>query len=203
VGGVDLDHLESGHYGSTSRCLESGDNLINTGLVERRRGWITVIEWYRTGTEDGPPTYLRRLQARSSFPGRLTTGLPSGMGQLNAGNRSLRMNKSRYARKRLDMLISPDPHIPRRNPAVRGDGRGLDHHQRRPADGTASKVDQMPIACESFNRDILAHRRHRDSVSKRNSPDRQRAEQVDLRDFPVVIRTGWTSVSRDMTGLLL
>jgi hypothetical protein len=63
------------------------------------------------------------------------------MRQLNAGNRSLGMHEPSNARERLDMLIPPDPHISGRNPAVRGDGRGLDHHQRRPADGTASEVD--------------------------------------------------------------
>src|SRR5574337_882379 len=147
MGCVDLDHPESGHDGPAGSGLESSDNFINTGFVEHYRLRVAIIERHRARTEDGPATYRRRLETRSSLPRRLTTGLSPGMGQLNAGHCPLGVNKSRNPCKRLSMLIPPDPHISRRNPSVRGDGRGLDHHQRSPADGTAAEVDQMPIAC--------------------------------------------------------
>jgi hypothetical protein len=49
-------------------------------------------------------------------------------------------------RQRLDVTVVSDAQVARGDPAVAGDGRGLDHHQRHPAARPAAEVDQVPVA---------------------------------------------------------
>ena len=117
------------------------------------------------------------------------------MRQLNTGNRPLRVNEAGDAGQRFDVLIAPDAHVDRRNTPVAGDGGGLDHDQCRSAYGTAAKVNQVPVAGQPLLRDVLAHGRHHDPIAERDAADRQRTEQIDFRDFPVVV-----GVSRAAVG---
>ena len=116
------------------------------------------------------------------------------MGQLNAGNRALGVHETGDAGQWFDMPVAPNPHVAGRDPPVAGDGRCLDHHQGHPAGRSAAKMHQVPIAGHPLLGDVLAHGRHHDPVAEGDAPNRQRAEQIDLRHFPVVVRSGTAAV---------
>src|SRR5262245_15431549 len=79
-------------------------------------------------------------------PRKVATGLAPGVGDLDARDGPLRLNEAGDTGQRLDVLLAPDTHIAGGDPAVAGNGRGLDHHQRHPADGPTAEVDEVPVA---------------------------------------------------------
>ena len=97
------------------------------------------------------------------------------------------MDEAGDPRKRFHMLVAPYSHVPRRDPSRGGDGRRLHHDESDSADRPASEMDEVPVVRQTVNRTVLAHRRHRDPIAKRDVPDRQRTEHVDLRYFAIVV----------------
>jgi hypothetical protein len=118
------------------------------------------------------------------------------MRELNRRNRSLRFDKPGDAGQRFGMLIGPQTEVVWGNAAHRGDGRRFDHHQPHTAHGTTAEMYEMPIVRKAVDGAVLAHRRHGDPVAKRDAPNRQRGEHVDLGHFAVVRRLRKAAVRR-------
>ena len=79
------------------------------------------------------------------------------------------------------------PRSPRGDASVAGDSRGFDHHQGHAAGGPAPEMDQMPVVRQPVLGDVLAHRGHHDPIAKCHPADRERAEEVDLGHFAIVV----------------
>jgi hypothetical protein len=116
------------------------------------------------------------------------------VGQLNSGNRALRVYEAGYSGERLDVLLAPDPHILGSNPTISGNSRRLYDGQSDSACGSAAKVHQMPIVRQSVVGTVLTHRRHHDPIPKRDTSDRQRTEEIDFGHFPIMFRAGRAAV---------
>jgi hypothetical protein len=71
-------------------------------------------------------------------------------------------------------------------------------HQRGPAYGSTADVDQMPVFGQALLSGVLAHRRHDNPVPNRDAADRQWTQQVDLRNFPIVITIRFAAILRTM-----
>jgi hypothetical protein len=61
-------------------------------------------------------------------------------------------------------------------------------------------MDEVPIARHSFDGAILAHRRHHDAISKRDTANRERAKQIGFRYFAVVIGLSRAAVGGGLRG---
>jgi hypothetical protein len=104
---MDFDHPKAGLQGTSGGCLESADDLTDSGLVQSNRRRITFVEGNGTGTYYRPAALLRS-EPCPAFPRFFAAGLASGMCQLNAGDRALRMNELGDARQRSDVLVVPN-----------------------------------------------------------------------------------------------
>ena len=195
--GMDLDHLEACFQGSPGAGLEGGDDLVDACLIQGHRQRIGLVERNGARGHHRPAALLSRLEPGSALPGRQTTCLAPGMGQLNPGDGSLRADEPGYAGQRLDVLVGPDAHVRGRDAAVAGHGRRLDHDQCRPASSTSSQMHEVPVVGQTFLGTVLAHWGHGDAVAKGNTPDRQRTEQVYSRYLAVVLgRPGRRTATR-------
>jgi hypothetical protein len=174
VGGVDLDHLEPRRQGAPGGGLEGRDHLVDTRLVQRHRDRPSLAERDRAGSDDGPAPVR---QGTATFPGGLGAGLAPGVGELDAGDRSLGMDEARDAGQGLDVPVAPDPEVGGGDPAVAGDRRGLDHDQGRAAHGATAEVDQVPVVAQALIGAVLAHGGHDDPVAERHAAEGQRTEQ--------------------------
>lgn len=124
------------------------------------------------------------------------------MRELNARHRPLRLHELRDSRQRLGMVVAPNADVARRDPTLGHHGRRLDDDQRHTAGRATPQMHEVPIVGETIARDVLAHRRHRDSIAKREAADLERAQQVDLRDLAIVVAAGRAAVRRSL-GVLI
>jgi hypothetical protein len=88
------------------------------------------------------------------------------VGQLNASNSSLAVDKFRNAFQRLDVLVFPNSQIARGNATVRGDRRRFNYDQGDSADGSTSQMNQMPVIGKPILGAILAHWGHGDAIAE-------------------------------------
>ena len=98
--------------------------------------------------------------------------------------------------QRLHVPVVPDAQVGGGAAAVARHGGRLHDHQGHAADRPAAEVDEVPVVGQPLLGAVLAHRRHDDPVAEGDPPDRQRAEQVRLGHFPVVVRRGGAAVGR-------
>src|SRR5258708_10205259 len=88
------------------------------------------------------------------------------------------MNNPDDPRQRLNMIVYPDTEDMRTDPAV-GKNCGC---FRKPQSSTAycptAKMHKMPVVRISVSAGILAHRRNKYAVCKRNIPNRERIKQM-------------------------
>ena len=102
------------------------------------------------------------------------------MRQLHPRHRALRFNEMENARQHLDLRVFPDAEIVRADPSLFQDRGRLGENERRPADGAAAEMHQMPVVGEAIGAGILAHRRDDDAVAKKHFAHLQRREQVSV-----------------------
>ena len=153
---VEFHDLESSGNGARSRsgkCLDHRRDFRQRQGVRRgvgRRG-----EGHGTRRHNGrPPTLLRRQR-----PGPICRGasLAPGMGQLDTGNGSLRMNEVGDATQPGDVLIAPQAKIAAVDAPFRCYCRSLGNDQCCTTDGPRAKVHQMPIVGQPILCRIHAH----------------------------------------------
>src|SRR6478672_3632051 len=87
VSRVYLDYLESGGQRTASRGFKGSHHVPNAGCVELQRRRISFVE--RKGARRyGSPAAGFGLEPRSTEPRQVATCFPTGVGQLNSGNRA-------------------------------------------------------------------------------------------------------------------
>ena len=98
------------------------------------------------------------LERFAAFPGAGRAGFAPRVRELDARDGAVRRNCVHDARQNVDVRIIPDTEILGGDAAARRDGRGLRHHQRGTAHGTAGEMHQMPVAGKAIGGAVLAHR---------------------------------------------
>ena len=145
----------------------NGCRDVVEGHLARRRPAVPVRN--RRGRDGGPrclPATREVVVVERVFtvPGTALAGLAPGMRQLNAGNRSLGLQKARDTGQIGDVVIMPDAEVAGRAPAPFLDGRGLTEDEAGAPQGKAPEMDKVPVVGETVRRPILAHRRYCDAI---------------------------------------
>jgi hypothetical protein len=114
--------------------------------------------------------------SRKSKP--VSAGLATGVRQLHSSHGPLLMNKPDDSSQRLNVRVHPDTQVLRTNPALGKNRSGFGKHQSSTANRAAAQMNEMPVVRVSVIAGVLAHRRNKYTVPKRNIPDRERIKQV-------------------------
>ncbi len=111
VGGMEFDEVEADPDRPLGRRREGGDHLGDVLLRHLRRLGVAGV-----GDRAGPerlPAALGRGNgaARIALEGTVRARLPTGMGELHADDRALRVDEVDDRRPRLGVLVAPDPRV--------------------------------------------------------------------------------------------
>ncbi len=184
MGGVDLDHLEAGRQGAAGRgdeLLADADHLLG---AQGARGRPAVGERDGAGCDRLPGRLARTLGLRRHRPLALERtmggGLAPGVGDLDAGNRALRLQQGRDAGQGGLLFVIPQPDVAMADAAGRLNAGRLDEDQGCPAEGEAAEVDEVPVLHHAIDGRVLAHRRDGDAVLEGHAPQGKRGKQDGL-----------------------
>ena len=108
---MNFDDAESGRQCPAGSRFKGGKDCIDARTIQGHGNRRTFGEGKRAGTNGGPTACLGRLDGRAAQPWRLTTCLPSGVGQLNTGDRALGMHETRDPGQWLDVPVAPNSHV--------------------------------------------------------------------------------------------
>jgi hypothetical protein len=164
---VNLQNLETG--GQSAPCGRSKrfDNPADFLFSQRTRRCVIMIEGNGARC-DWRPSALRFRDRSSAFPRTRRAGFAPGVRYLNSSQGALLANKTGDSRKKLDVLVLPDSKVVRADAALGRDCGCLGQYERRSANRSAPKVNQMPIVREPVDARVLAHWRHDDTVAERD-----------------------------------
>src|SRR5688572_29526797 len=184
------------------RGVKAGDDLVDACCIEGGGCWVVVLKRSVARRDHGPFTLLACLQSSASFPRDVATCFPAGVRKLNACDCALAVEEVRDPRERLNVLVSPDAQIAWRDSAFRGDRGRLDKDEGCAADGATAEMDEVPVVRKSVTSGILAHGRHHDAIAESDTADRQRAEEVNLGNVPIVIGAGSATMSEESRRIM-
>src|ERR1019366_9516669 len=145
VGGVNLDDVESSLDGALCGVAEGANDGGDSCCVEGLRDCVIRSERHGTGTDGLPCAFLWEQQALAA-KGRRHAGFATGMGELYAGTRALRMNEGGDLFQPGDVVVFVNAEISGRDATVCSDGGGLDHDEAGSALGAAAEVNEMPVS---------------------------------------------------------
>ena len=153
----------AGLAGRVTKALHNG---LDAGQIERN--WHCVIgrERDRAGRERLPTALIGRYQDGPCLKWRGCARLSSGVRQLHAGARALRMDKLRDAAEVGDVLVFPDAKIGRRDAAFKQNCRSFKRDQPGSSLRAAAQVHEVPVIGKAVFAGILAHGRNADAVAE-------------------------------------
>src|SRR5258708_26889505 len=100
------------------------------------------------------------------------------MRQLHSSHTALFMNKAHNSRQRLNVIVHPDAQVLRTDPSLGKNCSCFRQYQSSAAYRPAAEMHEMPVVRVSVSTGVLAHRRNKYAVHKRNIPNRERVKQV-------------------------
>src|SRR5258708_3575757 len=189
MSGVNLNDAEARFTGTTCGGGESRNDVLNTIDRERSGHRIASGESQRARGHDIVPTPFTFGDRSMACPRRVRAGLAAGMRQLHPGHAALLMNKPRDSSQRLDVFVHPDAQVLRTNPALRKNCSCFGKHQSSATDRPAAQMHEMPVVRVSVRAGVLAHRRNKYAVRKRNIPNRERIKQVSHRVYTAFLNS--------------
>src|ERR1700676_1320427 len=175
---VNLNHTEARFARPTRRSGKRGNDGFDTVDGECLRHRIVICERQCARGNDIVPAPLTYGDRSVGFPRSVGAGLAPGMTQLHSSHPALLMNKPDDPSQRLNVIVRPDTQVLRTNPALGENCSGFGEHQSSTADSTAAQMHEMPVVRVSISAGILAHRRDKYAVRKRNIPNCERIEQM-------------------------
>jgi hypothetical protein len=101
-----------------------------------------------------------------ALPGFVSAGFATGVGQLDAGHRTMLFQESANASQWLDVLIKVQSAIGRANATLGRNGGRFDNHQASSPDRSRTQVHKMPVIKKTILGGILAHRRYSNAIPK-------------------------------------
>src|SRR5229473_2068500 len=180
---VDLDDTEARFAGTTRRGGKSRNHVLNTVDRERSRHRIVIGESQCTRSNDIVPASIIFGDHSLTCPRPVSAGLATGVRQLHPSHAALLMNKPGDSSQRLNVIVHPDAQVLRTNPALGKNGRCFGKHQSSTAYCPAAQMHEMPVARVPVRAGVLAHRRNKYAVRKRNIPNRERIKEVSHRVY--------------------
>src|SRR5712664_749625 len=178
VSSVNLNDTEARFTGTACRRGKSGNDVLNTIDRKRSRHRIVIGERQRTRRNDIAPPAFTFGNLPVACPWRVRAALAAGMRQLHPSHAALLVNKPHDASQRLNVIVFPAAQVLRTNPAFGKNGSSFGKHQSRAANRPAAQMHEVPVVRKSVRARVLAHRRNKYAVRKRNIPNRQRIKQV-------------------------
>src|SRR6185312_2594146 len=109
---MQFDNIEARLESALGSRRKALHNHANIGDGEFGREGISGREGNGTRRDRLPPALLSWYDV-STPPRRIGTALSAGMRELNTGNRTVLLQKARYACERLDVLVFPDAQVQR------------------------------------------------------------------------------------------
>src|SRR5260370_30403126 len=88
------------------------------------------------------------------------------------------MNTADDSRQRLNVIVHPDAQVLRTDPSLGKNCSCFRQHQSSATYRPAAEMHEMPVVRVSVSAGVLAHRRNKYAVRKRNIPNRERVQQV-------------------------
>src|SRR6267378_6093576 len=181
VSSVNLNDTEARFTGTTCGGGKSRDDVLNTVDRERLRHRIVIGESQCTRGNDIVPPSTTFGDRSVACPRPVGAGLATGMRQLHPSHAALLMNKPDDASQRFNVIVHPDAQVVRADPALGKNCGGFGKHQSRPAYRAAAEMHEMPVVRVSVSAGVLAHRRNKYAIRKRNIPNRERIKQMSHR----------------------
>src|SRR5260370_27414411 len=189
MSGVNLNNTEARFAGTTCGGGKRGNDVLNAIDRKRSRHRIAISERQRARRNDIAPTPFALRNRSVACPRRVSARLATGMRQLHPSHASLRMNKPDDSSQRLHLIIHPDAQVLRTDPALGKNGRCFGKHQSSTAYCPAAQMHEMPVAHVPVRAAVLAHRRNKYAVRKRNIPNRERIKQVSHRVYAAFLNS--------------
>src|SRR5260370_3848507 len=178
---VNLDDTEARFTGTACGGDKSRNDAFNTVDRERPGHRIAIGESQCARRNDILPTPFTFGHRSVACPRRVGAGLATGMRQLHPSHAALRLNKPQDSRQRFNVMIHPDAQVLRTDPALGKNGSCFGKDQSCTSYCPAAQMHEMPVARVSVRAGVLAHRRNKYAVCKRNIPNRERIKQVSHR----------------------
>ena len=132
MSGVDFQNVESSVFGALGGCHEGTRQLLNFFERQRPRGGV-ALKGHCT-RRHGLPAPVP-LVGHVTVPGAQGRGLSSGVCELDADERALRVDKRRHSTPRRNLVVVPQTRAPDRNTPLRDHRRRLRHYQTGSASG--------------------------------------------------------------------
>src|SRR5215471_17400328 len=123
------------------------------------------------------PTAFRFGNRTAALPGAPNTGLSPRVGELDPRRGALAANEGRDASERSNVIVFPDPGIPRRDSPTRFHRRGLHEYQSRASSSAAAEMDEVPIVYIAVFGGILTHGRYTDAIAQGDLTNREGSKE--------------------------
>ena len=101
-----------------------------------------------------------------ALPGTVSTGFAPCVSDLNTGHSSCVSDLTGDTSQPFDMVVTPQPQTGGRNPPLGQYTGCFNNHQPRTAARQACVMRQVPVIHKPVGRHVLAHRRHRDTITQ-------------------------------------
>src|SRR5260370_2030392 len=189
MSGVNLNNTEARFTGTACGGGKSRNDVLNTIDRERSGHRIVIGKGQCARGNDIVPTSTTFGDHSVARPRRISAGLATGVRQLNPGHASLLMNKPDDSSQRLNVIIHPDAQVLGTNPTFGKHSSRFGKHQSSTADCPAAQMREMPVVRVSVRAGVLAHRRNKYAVCKRNVPNREEIKQVSHRVYTAFLHS--------------
>ncbi|MNO56840.1 hypothetical protein D3C76_473620 [compost metagenome] len=166
MGGMDLDHLETGLQRPLGRGDEGIDDGLDVVLAQFTRCGVFRVESDFRRPHRLPAALLDLDAAVLAQPRAMSAGLAPSVGQLDTGHGALGGDEAGDALQRGDLLVAPEAEVFSGDAPLVGDRDGLGDHQAGATHGATAQMDKVPIVGQAIDGGILAHRRHGDAVGQ-------------------------------------
>ena len=184
VGAVDFDDLKPGGEGAARGGDERFDQRFDFGGGEGVGDGVAFAEGDGAGGYDLPAVGLRGGDGLAAVPGEIATGFAAGVGELDAGDGALGLEKIDDAAERSDVVVLPDAEVAVGDAAGRFDGSGFHDDEAGAADGAGAEMDEVPIAGEAIDGGVFAHGGDCDAVGEGDPADGKGGEET-ARHIPI------------------
>jgi hypothetical protein len=178
---MDFERVKTAALGAHGRFAVGLDQVLDVGQRQLAGLKVAIALRQRTWADDFPG--LAMIDAWVAFhllaalPRQLVARLASGVAELDADRRPLRLGELHDARQLRHKIVLPQPEIPRRGTAARvGLGR-LDEDQPGAAGRKLAVMDVVEVVGVAVGSRIGQHRRHHDTVAQGDAAQLQRREQ--------------------------
>ncbi len=174
VRAVQLDNIKTGRQ-CPPRCgTEIFDQQLNLAFAQGVRGRPALVEWKPGRGNGGPGAFGKRS---APLPRPLARALKTGVKELDACSRSVRVEKIGNPFQGGRLLVVPDARAAFRDPAGGVDRRRFHEHETCAAQREPPQMHEMEVCCLPLDSAVHRHRRDHHPVAQRKTTQCQGLKQ--------------------------